>query len=75
VAVYVVFAIGLTVIDDVVAPVLQVKAPKHPEAVRVVLWPTHINGLVVVITGTSAGDTVIFILAKPEQDADPHDAE
>ncbi len=54
-----------------VAPVLQVKVPKQPVAVKVVLCPEQMNAFVVVITGTSAGATVIFILAVPEHDAVP----
>jgi hypothetical protein len=71
----VVVTTGLTVIDAVVAPLLQANPTVQPLAVKVELWPAHINAFVVVITGTTAGVTVIFILEEPEQELVPHDAE
>jgi hypothetical protein len=52
--------------------VLQVKVPKQPEAVSVVLCPEQMNAFVVVITGTSAGATDMLTLAVPEHEAVPH---
>lgn len=58
VTVYVVVTAGLTVIDAVVAPVLQRK-DTPPDAVSVTEPPTHMDGLAGVITHTGGGLTIM----------------
>lgn len=54
---------GLTTIDAVVAPVLQVTPPVHPVAVKVTVSPTQMLGLEAVTVGaTPTVFTVIFAL-------------
>lgn len=58
-----VVVIGLTVIDAVVAPVLQVTAPAHPSAVKVTVSPRQMLGLEVLTVGAvPAVFTVIFLV-------------